>query len=140
MPTDDLFEFGAVEGLVAEIASSAAWTAAVRGGVVDITRSTWDTTLRRTSRIMIPIDVQAFVVPGEGGEPTVSITGGADDPAPFGDGEVRPVGVHLHWAVPDALLRAADADEADEFVLPPLPDRWVVLRIVYPNGQRRPFG
>lgn len=139
MPIDAFFNLSAASDLIREIASSSVWTSAVRGGVDDGTRLTWDPRLRRTSRIMIPIDVQAFVVPVEGGEPTISITGGADDPAPFAEGAVRPTGVHLHWAMPDAMLRAADADAADDFVLPPLPDRWVVLRILYPQALARPF-
>jgi len=139
MPIDEFFQFDGAADLIAGVATSETWTAAVRGGVDTATERTWDRNLRRTSRIMVPIDVQAFVVPGSGGEETVTITGGTLDPEPFAAGAVRPSGVHVHWAMPDAMLRAADADLADDFVLPPLPDRWVVLRVLYPVGQRRPF-
>ena len=36
-------------------------------------------------------------------------------------------GVHLHWAMPDALTRAATSDQALTF--PPLPNRWMVSRL-----------
>ncbi len=138
MPTEDFFHADGDPELLAGIAASAEWTANVRG-VDTLTELTWDRRLPRTSRIMVPIDVQAFVVPETGGEETVTITGGDGDAAPFSAGTVRPSGVHVHWAMPDALLRAEDADTADDFVLPPLPDRWVVLRILFPVGERRPF-
>ena len=45
--------------------------------------------------------------------------------------------MHLHWAMPDALLRGTleqrDDGAANRLSLPLLPDRWVVLRIVLPR-------
>jgi hypothetical protein len=38
-------------------------------------------------------------------------------------------GVHLHWAMPDALTRAAAKDAAAKTSFPALPDRWLVTRI-----------
>ena len=35
--------------------------------------------------------------------------------------------MHLHWAMPDALTRAATSDQALTF--PPLPNRWMVSRL-----------
>ena len=58
-------------------------------------------------------------------------------------GAVRPrrrrdPGVHLHWAMPDALLRgtlATAPDGATNRLAPPaLPDRWLVLRVLVPKG------
>ncbi len=61
-------------------------------------------------------------------------------PDPFDVGSPRPAGVHLHWAMPDALLRGTLTQRADGVAnrlgLPVLPDRWVVLRIVSPRGGR----
>lgn len=100
------------------------------------TVATWDPHLSRRIRILVPADVQAFVVPTGGGEKTVPITGGPGDPAPFDAGTERPAGVHLHWAMPDALLSGADDKTAKELSLPLLPDRWVVVRTVQPVGRR----
>ena len=60
-------------------------------------------------------------------------------PAPFDPGVVRDPGVHLHWAMPDALLRGTLATTAGRrrrtgSALPALPDRWLVLRLLVPNG------
>lgn len=53
-------------------------------------------------------------------------------------GRPGPPGVHLHWAMPDALLRGTIRQRADgsenRLTLPLLPDRWVVLRILLPRG------
>ncbi|MEX2282225.1 MAG: hypothetical protein WEE89_07055 [Gemmatimonadota bacterium] len=116
------------------------FTALARVGVDLAGIATWDRNLDRRTRLLVPIDVQALVVPTADGEATVPIAGaGADDPAPFADGVVRPAGVHLHWAMPDALLhgrhRPAAEDGSTEAApdFPPLPDRWVVIRALLPN-------
>ncbi|MCP4562446.1 MAG: hypothetical protein GY837_18150 [Bosea sp.] len=38
-------------------------------------------------------------------------------------------GIHLHWALPDALTKGR-ADEAGGLTFPPVPNRWLVVRIV----------
>ncbi len=109
----------------------------VRAGVDAATLRTWDPTLPRWTRLLVPIDVQAFVMTATGGEPVVSLTGAADDPPPFAAGTALPAGVHLHWALPDALLSAQRASSAsDSLALPALPDRWVVVRALQPVGAR----
>jgi len=46
---------------------------------------------------------------------------------PFANQDQRlPAGVHLHWALPDTLTRAAGTVEGLEF--PRVPDRWLVVR------------
>jgi hypothetical protein len=46
---------------------------------------------------------------------------------PFANQSLRlPAGVHLHWALPDALTRATAADGGMAF--PVVPNRWLVLR------------
>src|SRR5690606_13096551 len=63
-------------------------------------------------------------------------------PDPFDEGAPREAGVHLHWAMPDALLRgsfrSAGDGSANRLALPPLPDRWVVLRLLLPRGAAEP--
>ena len=114
---------------------------------------TWDQHLLREHRLLVPIDVQALYVPPGSTEPMVRLPmllaepGGEDldsaedgMPDPFDTGTPRASGVHLHWAMPDALLRGALRQAADgaanRLALPPLPDRWVVLRIAL--AERRP--
>ena len=91
------------------------------------------------SRLLVPISLDALVVrPGDSpttpadtswaspvrpasGSPVrqqLAATPFADLPGP------REVGVHLHWAVPDALARA---DSSGDF--PPLPCRWLIVRL-----------
>jgi len=119
---------------------------------LDLTEiATWDRYLLRESRLLVPMDVQALYVPPNGSEPMVRLpmlvaNVGASPvtdpeaglPDPFDAGLPRPAGVHLHWAMPDALLRGTFTDRADaganRLGLPALPDRFVVLRIVLPKG------
>lgn len=114
--------------------------------------ATWDDQLLRDMRLLVPIDVQAlFLAPGDKEQmvrlPMLLAGAGVQDPAAgmpplFDPGTPRPPGVHLHWAMPDALLRGRleerPAGSANRLGLRPLPDRWVVLRIVLPNGSKRP--
>lgn len=112
--------------------------------------ATWDPYLLREHRLLVPIDVQAlYVQPGNSekmvrlpmllaGENGVGVSNAEDGmPVPFTEGKPRPAGVHLHWAMPDALLRGNLDNRADgtknRLALPILPDRWVVLRIVLPR-------
>src|SRR5439155_12900220 len=108
----------------------------VQTGVDRATIRTWDRRLARRTRILVPCDVQVFVVPATGGEATVPLTGGSGDPAPFAAGTARAAGVHLHWAIPDALLSGGHDKETSSLMLPSLPDRWVVVRTLQPDGVR----
>lgn len=114
--------------------------------------ATWDRYLLREHRLLVPIDVQAlYVEPGSteamvalpmllangpDGKPIENVEDGMPDP--FDAGTMRPPGVHLHWAMPDALLRGVLKQQPDatsnRLSLPILPDRWVVLRILLPRG------
>lgn len=111
----------------------------------------WDATLLRDARVLVPVDVQALYVPA--GDATefvmlpfaLSTADGkppAEMPQPFAPGQARKPGVHLHWAPPDALLRGGlrNVEEAsrNRLGLPPLPDRWLVLRILAPSGTLEP--
>lgn len=103
-----------------------------------------DPSLGRIPRVLVPVELDGLVLRADQAgfadcrmsEPDPA--GGLQDllPAPFTDlAAPRPRGVYLHWAVPDALTRgqptqppAADgtAPVAD---LPPIPDRWLVVRL-----------
>jgi hypothetical protein len=114
------------------------WRALARVGTGLRVLDTWDPRLSRRTRLLVPVDVQAFVVPAGDAEPTVPVTGGPGDPPPFAVGSPRPAGVHLHWAMPDALLRGREQVQGSGVLaLPRLPDRWVVVRTVLPEGQKR---
>jgi hypothetical protein len=141
------FDAETIRGLVRGKRFLAADRAALDIGEI----ATWDSYLLREHRLLVPIDVQAlYVQPGNlekmvrlpmllaGPEGQVAATADAGMPEPFAEGEPRPAGVHLHWAMPDALLRGRFEQRADatanRLALPVLPDRWVVLRILLPRG------
>ena len=134
--------------LVAAEQASGRWSVLARTAVGEIgpaAGSEWDPDLLREARVLVPIDVQALVV--EAGDPTVrgipcpdrSARSAADDPtlfdgpAPFSRARPRPPGVHLHWAMPDALLRGTLRDPRGQpgggLGLAALPDRFTVLRL-----------
>ena len=98
--------------------------------------------------LVVPVDVQALYVPrGTGsGERFVRLpmdltSGNADESAPadpFTAAVRRPAGVHLHWALPDGLLRGTfQEDDDDPLTLRPLPNRWLVLRLTGRRNVRR---
>lgn len=142
-------------GAVREITRSKRFLAADRAALDLAEIATWDDDLLREHRLLVPIDLQALVVPPGGTEPMVrlpmlvagpngQVVTEAEDgmPDPFDAGTPREPGVHLHWAMPDALLRGsfrgADDGSANRLALPALPDRWLVLRIVLPKGASEP--
>ena len=115
------------------------FAALARADVDLATWTTWDKHLVRDKRILVPVDVQAYVVPVGGRETCVGVAGVDGDPAPFDPGAVRPTGVHLHWALPDALLRGEDDPATRRVRMPRLPDRWVVVRTLLPEGSRTAY-
>ena len=101
-----------------------------------LTQQTWDPQLARDPRLLVPVDVRAMVV-GDGetcehalaGTSLLSATAPEHRaPQPFSDGDPRPAGVYLHWALPDGLTQGRAAADAG-IGLHPLPDRWIVARI-----------
>lgn len=104
--------------------------------------------------VLVPVDLQALYVPTTSNVEQVRLpfaiasnddTTDASTPkpaqeAPFAEAEPHAAGVHLHWALPEGLLRgtldesaSADADLA----MRPLPDRWLVTRIIAPTDRAR---
>jgi hypothetical protein len=109
------------------------------------TLSTWDADLLHEPRVLVPVDVQAYVVPAAGAEPVLVLPGPlspghatdpavVDGPPPFTAGTPRPAGVHLSWAMPDALQRGRLQDprqgSGGGLGMGALPDRWAVLRVL----------
>jgi hypothetical protein len=132
-----------------ELLYSKRYLAADRAKVPVSEIETWDRYLLREHRLLVPVDVQALYVPEGHAEPmlrlpmllagangVVASTAEEGMPPLFADGQPRPGGVHLHWAMPDALLRGrlTETTDANRLGLPALPDRWLVLRIVLPKG------
>ncbi len=130
--------------LIGKLVFEPRWTAVTKLDVDARVIGTWDEDLVRDVRLLVPVDVQALVVGPGGGEPMVRLGSpldapdgkGAGFPAPFDGGAKRPPGVHLHWAMPDALVRGelATGTGSNRLSLPALPDRWVVLRLLTPVG------
>lgn len=95
--------------------------------------------------LIVPVDVQALYVPAGHDERYVRLPlelggpAGEDAPvAPFSDPMERVPGVHLHWALPDGLLRGELQDAADApLPMRALPNRWLVVRMMGPAGARR---
>ncbi|HEY2814120.1 MAG TPA: hypothetical protein VGJ03_11700 [Acidimicrobiales bacterium] len=132
---------------LAQAQASPRWVALTRGDLDLGTAATWDPTIVRESRVLVPVDVQALYVPTGDAEAMVRLPSAVSapdgdpppvTPPPFDPGTPRPAGVHLHWAPPDALLNGTMADRADgdrnRLGLPPLPDRWAVVRVLRPVG------
>lgn len=116
-----------------------------RTGVDVATLGTWDADLLHEPRVLVPVDVQAYVVPAAGAEPALALPGPlspghgsdpavVDGPPPFTAGTPRPAGVHLSWAMPDALQRGRLQDprqgSGGGLGMGALPDRWAVLRVL----------
>ena len=106
---------------------------------------TWDANLLHEPRVLVPVDVQAYVVPAAGAEPALALPGPlspghgsdpavVDGPPPFTAGAPRPAGIHLSWAMPDALQRGRLQDprqgSGGGLGMGALPDLWAVLRVL----------
>ena len=125
-----MFKFLLKPKVLGEAVYTQRWAWLVRSGVDLGSVSTWDPKLNRNKRILVPVDVQAYVAHASSAELLAPLTGGPDDPAPFAEGSKPAPGVHLHWALPDALLRGKESEAGGELEMPELPDRWVVLRML----------
>ena len=123
--------------IVKELTTNPRWSTLMRADEPMISIARWDRRLMRNPRVLVPIDVQALYVPQNGAETFVHLPfatttpDGADPepmPEPFKEGDKRPAGVHLHWAMPDSLLNGTlydrDPGAENRLALAPLPDRW----------------
>ncbi len=96
----------------------------------------WNPQLSRRRRILVPVDVQALVSPEGAPVEVVPLTGRQQDPPPFTAPTALSAGVHLHWAMPDALLAVRHDEQTGKPSMRPLPDTWVVVRTLQPLGRR----
>lgn len=146
---------GTVSGRITGGAAPVASAAAIHGFTEDVI-ATWSPYVVRRPRVLVPIHVDALVVRAAGGawadcrlgQPSFS----ASDPqmsadllaVPFKNLDattevpvMRARGVHLHWALPDALTRPDQTppNSTDPHTTqlsatyPAIPDRWLVARI-----------
>jgi len=155
---------GLPPGEVREALYSKRFLAADRAKLDVAEIATWDPYVLREHRLLVPVDVQALYVPAGDTEPMVRLPmlltpdehGAARTPEngmpePFAAGTPREPGVHLHWAMPDALLRGrldrqgagpgssgGSGGNGSRLELPALPDRWLVLRLLHPAGAVQP--
>ena len=112
---------------------------------------TWNPELNREKRLLVPIQVDALPVRVAGGTWADCLMASPDSvdeeeprsidllPPPFTDRDgPRARGVYLHWAMPDGLLQLdATEDPESEPTPPPLPDRWLVVRLWTAQGDVR---
>jgi hypothetical protein len=124
------------------------FSATARSGVSEVAARTWDPVLPRDPRLLVPLDVEALVVPPAGEEPRADVgvrllrapaqpgevfgPGSERAAPPFTDASPRPPGVYLHWALPDGLTagRVTDGTSPDgRLNQRPLPNRWLVVRL-----------
>jgi hypothetical protein len=124
------------------------FSAMARSGLSLEAAATWNPELPRDPRLLVPVDVEALVVAPGTTQPradiAVRLLRAPETPGetftpdtqrarpPFTDGPERPAGVYLHWALPDGLTagRVTDATNPDgQLNLPPLPNRWLVVRL-----------
>ncbi|HAF14811.1 MAG TPA: hypothetical protein DCK99_14170, partial [Blastocatellia bacterium] len=109
-------------------------------GLTDRTIRTWNPTIPRDPRVMVPVVVDALVVRQAGAKwadtlmkrtPSTGDLVPAKDllPKPFAlREETRAPGVYLHWSLPDALTRGTQAAGA-QASSPAVPDRWLITRL-----------
>ncbi|SEW12141.1 hypothetical protein SAMN05444851_1546 [Aliiroseovarius sediminilitoris] len=127
--------------------SSPRWSVIARTGLGVDDFATWDPKIIRKPRLIVPIDVQALYVEEGSTEAFVRLPGAVSTPdgeppeptpAPLDPGAPRPSGVHLHWAMPDAVMNGQMQDvDGDGLGLAALPNRWLVLRLLAPDRAER---
>jgi len=103
---------------------------------------TFDSNLHRGSRIIVPIDLQIYVIEDPNPQDVYDLTQIFDDDErnrPRQNQKQLEQGIHLHWAMPDALMTGDEVHDPDTelaediplsemFTFPSLPDRWLILR------------
>ncbi|HEX2784894.1 MAG TPA: hypothetical protein VHN36_15025, partial [Ilumatobacteraceae bacterium] len=129
------------------------WAALSQLGGIASDLHNYDKLLIREPRLLVPVDVQAMVVQVgvNDTEPMqrLPFRDGATDPPALDvndAGTSRPAGVYVLWSTPGALGRGHFVDDPQapgdatrrKLSLPPLPDRWLVLRLAVPSGARDP--
>lgn len=120
--------------------ASAQWAIATRLGPAYQQAKQYGKLPPRVPRLLVPVDLQALVVPqATGSQDRGDIRSRMLDadpeerlPPPFTAAPDLSPGVHLHWAMPDGLTKGRPADPGGterDLRLRPLPDRWLVCRL-----------
>lgn len=92
--------------------------------------------------LLVPVHLDAWVVDSQNQEGVAWYysdfsklkTFKSPIPQPFEVSDVaKPtVGVHLHWALPDALTHGGETDTEEQFAFPFAPNRWLIARFNVP--------
>jgi hypothetical protein len=133
---------------------SSGFSTLARAGTGAAAALSWDPRLRRSPRVLVPMDVQALAIPAGDRDPAAQVLSALPDPqpagsgpapapakvAPFTDAPPRAAGVYLHWAAVDGLAAARapapGAPVSGEVTSPPLADRWLVVRLASGTPRR----
>ncbi len=115
-------------------------------GITPNVAASWYPTMVRTPRVLVPVELDVLMVRDETltwAETGMSTPPKGDHdsgvppapaaslmPAPFTDlPGSRPRGAYLHWYLPNALTSGTAGGPGNHADFPPIPDRWLVLRI-----------
>jgi hypothetical protein len=120
-------------------------------GITPRVSATWYPPLLRTPRVLVPMELDVLVVrnteltwaetgmttppKADPGDHSTSVPGGSLQPKPFTNlAQGRSRGAYLHWYLPNGLTSGtSDATSGAKF--PPIPDRWLVVRVSNPAGR-----
>lgn len=92
--------------------------------------------------LLVPMKIEGLMVGREGekicyGDAAVNfrllkhtLLGEQMQAVPLSQGKPLESGIHLHWILPDNFTHGVSLDETEEVSYPPVPDRWLVTRIV----------
>src|SRR5215472_12836296 len=123
---------------------SEVFSAALAHGFTIDAVNTWNPNIARSPRVLVPIEATALAVRSAGGTwadckmsappqdaGETNLAAAADLlPPPFQNLDTpRPVGVYLHWALPDALTRGTVSATDPNASFPAVPDRWLIVRL-----------
>lgn len=86
-----------------------------------------------SSSLLVPIDLDAWVLDSSNQELLAWYEAEyaknlPQFASPIVEKPERPAGIHLHWALPDALTRGRKADAGGSLEFPFVPNRWLVAR------------
>jgi hypothetical protein len=124
---------------------------AIAQGITQAVIDTWDPTLERTPRVLVPIELSVLMVRDPAGSwarcgmtPPLADAEGVTEASslkipPFVDLDAsRTRGAYLHWYLPNGLTSGTSDAATNSATYPAIPDRWLVLRLsTDPSGARR---
>lgn len=92
--------------------------------------------------LLVPVKIEGLIVGRDGeeisyGDASVNfrllkhtMLGEQMQVAPLSQGKPLETGIHLHWILPDCFTHGSSFSGSDAVTYPPVPDRWLVTRIV----------